>query len=332
MHEPSASVWLLDNGCSDHMTGNKNLVANFNQSVKTKVKLGTEKTVEVDGKGVVNILTKQGGRRQSQRGKLVDKSEKCIFTGYSEQSKDYKLYNPVTKKTIISIDVVFKEQEAWNGAVDKPVDAQVPLMEEDDVVEKEQQESQVKTPNRNTPTRTPRFSKQHGPSSRSTSQESPSNQSSDESRNGKRKMRSLKDIYDDLDVSSNFSLLSFQPSSFEKVIRDENWVQAMDEEIEAIEYNDTWDLINLPKDKILIGVNWVYKTKLNEKGEIDRFKARFVAKGFSQQPRINFGETFALVVRLDIVRAVLATTMQNKWKVYQMDVKSTFFNGILEES
>ncbi len=60
MHEPFASVWLLISGCSNHMTGNKDLVANFDQSMKTEVKLGTDKTVEVDGKGVVNILTKQG--------------------------------------------------------------------------------------------------------------------------------------------------------------------------------------------------------------------------------------------------------------------------------
>ena len=88
---------------------------------------------------------------------MEDKSEKCIFIGYSEQSKAYKLYNPITKKTIISRDVVFKEQESWNGTVDKTIDAQVPLMEEDDVVEKEKRESQVKTPNRETPSRTPRF-------------------------------------------------------------------------------------------------------------------------------------------------------------------------------
>ena len=69
-------------------------------------------------------------------------------------------------------------------------------------------------------------------------------------------MRSLKDIYDDSDVSSNFALLSFQPSSFEEEIRDENWGKAMDEEIEAIEKNDTWDLIDLPKEKNLIDVKW----------------------------------------------------------------------------
>jgi len=97
-------------------------------------------------------------------------------------------------------------------------------------------------------------------------------------------MRSLKDIYNDLDVSSYFALLAFQPSSFEETIKDENWVQAMDEEIEAIEKNDTWNLVDLPKEKNLIGVKWVYKTKLNEEGEIDRFKVRLLAKGFSKQP------------------------------------------------
>ena len=105
----------------------------------------------------------------------------------------------------------------------------------------------------------------------------------------------------------------------------------MDQEIDSIEKNDTLDLVNLPKYKNLIGVKWVYKTKLNEKGEIDRFKARLVAKGFSQQPRIDFGENFSPVARLDTVRVVLATKAQNKWKLYHMDVKSAFLNGILEE-
>ena len=88
----------------------------------------------------------------------------------------------------------------------------------------------------------------------------------------------MKFIYDGVDVTSKFALLSFQPSSFEEAIKDENWVQAMDEEIEAIEKNDTRDQVNFPKDKNLIGVKWVYKTKLNEKGETDRFKVRLVAK------------------------------------------------------
>lgn len=78
-------------------------------------------------------------------------------------------------------------------------------------------------------------------------------------------------------------------------------------------------------------MKWVYKTKLNEKGDIDKYKARLVEKGFSQQPGIDFGENFAPVARLDTMRAILAIATQNKWKVYQIDVKSTFLNGILEE-
>ena len=99
----------------------------------------------------------------------------------------------------------------------------------------------------------------------------------------------------------------------------------------SIENNDTWDLVDLPNYKNLVGVKWVYKTKVNEKGEIDRFKPRLVAKGFSQQPGIDFGETFSPVARQSTVREVLATIAQIKWKVYQMDVKSTFLNEILEE-
>jgi hypothetical protein len=75
----------------------------------------------------------------------------------------------------------------------------------------------------------------------------------------------------------------------------------------------------------------VYKTKLNEKGQIEKHKARLVAKGFSQQPGIDYGEIFAPVARLDTVRTLLAIAAQHKWQVYQMDVKSAFLNGFLEE-
>ena len=65
-------------------------------------------------------------------------------------------------------------------------------------------------------------------------------------------------------------------------------------------------LVNLPNDKNSIGVKWGFKTKLNERGEVDKHKARLVAKGFSQQPGIDYGETFAPVARIDTVRFVLA--------------------------
>lgn len=108
-------------------------------------------------------------------------------------------------------------------------------------------------------------------------------------------------------------------------------MQALDEEIESIEKNDTWDLVDLSKYTNFIGAKWVYKIKLNEKGENDIFKARLIEKRFLEQLRIDFGEMFSLVSKLDIVREVLEKLAQNKWKVYHMDVKSTFLNDIIEE-
>jgi hypothetical protein len=103
----------------------------------------------------------------------------------------------------------------------------------------------------------------------------------------------------------------------------------MNENIEAIKMNKTWDLIDMLVDKSNIGVKWAFKKKVNEKGKVHKHKARMVAKGFSQQPSIYYGESFALVARLDTIRTILATATQNKRQVFQLDVKSTFLNGIL---
>ncbi|CAL2254987.1 unnamed protein product [Prunus armeniaca] len=105
----------------------------------------------------------------------------------------------------------------------------------------------------------------------------------------------------------------------------------MEEEIKTIEKNKTWKLVDRPKDKEIIGVKWVYKTKFNPDGSIQKHKARLVAKGYSQQPGIDFNETFAPVARLDTIRALVALAVQKKWKIYQLDVKSAFLNGELEE-
>jgi hypothetical protein len=103
----------------------------------------------------------------------------------------------------------------------------------------------------------------------------------------------------------------------------------MNKEIEAIERRNAWDLVDLPTGKTDIGFKWVYKTKFNEKRKVEKKNERLVAKGFAQQPSIDYGETFAPVACLDIVREILAFGAQNKWSFYQMDIKSSFLNGIL---
>ena len=105
----------------------------------------------------------------------------------------------------------------------------------------------------------------------------------------------------------------------------------MDDEIEAIERNDTWELINLPKGHKTIGVKWVFKTKLKENGEVDKYKACLVAKGYKQEYGIDYIEVFALVARHDTIRLVIALAAQNSWPIYQLDVKLAFLHGNLEE-
>jgi hypothetical protein len=105
----------------------------------------------------------------------------------------------------------------------------------------------------------------------------------------------------------------------------------MDEEWDQIEKNDTWELVPRPKNKNVIGTKWVFRNKLNEYGQVTRNKARLVCKGYARIEGIDFEETFALVARMEAIRLLLAYAWSKNVKVYQMDVKSDFLNGELEE-
>lgn len=105
----------------------------------------------------------------------------------------------------------------------------------------------------------------------------------------------------------------------------------MDDEINAIERNQTWELVDLPKNHKPIGVKWVYKKKCNVEGEVERYKARLVAKGYRQKAGIDYDEVFAPVARMDTIRLLIAQGAQQRWPIHQMDVKSAFLNGTLEE-
>jgi hypothetical protein len=105
----------------------------------------------------------------------------------------------------------------------------------------------------------------------------------------------------------------------------------MNEELDQIEKNNTWELVPRPEDKNVIGSKWVFKNKINEKGQVVRNKARLVCKGYAQVEGQDFDETFAPVARLEAIRMFLAYSCHKNFKVYQMDVKSTFLNGDIEE-
>jgi hypothetical protein len=105
----------------------------------------------------------------------------------------------------------------------------------------------------------------------------------------------------------------------------------MNQEIEAIERNETWELTNLSLRGKIIGVKWIFKTKLNVHREVDKYKTRLVAKGYNQQYGVDYAEVFALVARLDTIRMVLSLAAQKSWLIYQLDVKLAFLHGEINE-
>ena len=123
----------------------------------------------------------------------------------------------------------------------------------------------------------------------------------------------------------------FEHRNVKSALDNEIWVEKINEEIEQIEKNRTQTLVPKPKDKNIIGTKWVFRNKLNEDGEFCRNKARLVCKGYSQEEGIDYGETFSLVARLEGVRTLLVYAAHKVFKVYQMDVKSAFLNGIFDE-
>jgi hypothetical protein len=96
------------------------------------------------------------------------------------------------------------------------------------------------------------------------------------------------------------------PVTYDEAAKFDTWRKAMDSEIHAIKRNNTWELTELPRGAKVIGVKWIYKTKVNENGEIENHKARLVAKGYSQKYGIDYKEVFSPVARWDTIRCILA--------------------------
>jgi hypothetical protein len=107
-------------------------------------------------------------------------------------------------------------------------------------------------------------------------------------------------------------------------------VVAIQDELNNFKHNEVWYLIEKRKQNI-VGTKLMFRNKQNEHGVITRNKARLIAKGYSQVKGLNFDETFAPVVRLELIHMLLAYTTHHDFKLYQIDVKSAFLNGPIKE-
>ncbi|CAL9026013.1 unnamed protein product, partial [Prunus brigantina] len=109
------------------------------------------------------------------------------------------------------------------------------------------------------------------------------------------------------------------------------WIDAMHDELKSMKQNEVWDLVELPEGCKQVGCKWVFKTKCDSNGNIERYKARLVAKGFTQKEGIDYKETFSPVSKKDSLRIIMALVAHYDLELHQMDVKTAFLNGSLEE-
>eukprot|EP00253_Pinus_taeda_P014552 PITA_14552 len=105
----------------------------------------------------------------------------------------------------------------------------------------------------------------------------------------------------------------------------------MVEEYNSIMVNDVWEVMSRPQDRLVVGSTWIYKIQYAADGSVEKYKARFVAKGYAQKEGIDYEETFALVTRYTSIRTVISLTAQMGWEIHQMDVKTAFLNKVIEE-
>ena len=121
------------------------------------------------------------------------------------------------------------------------------------------------------------------------------------------------------------------PNSIEEALQSPEWRDASHAEIQALEKNDTWDIVELPPGKRTVGCRWLFTIKHNPDGTVERYKARLVAKGYTQAYGIDYQETFAPVAKFNTIRILISIAANLDLPLIQLDVKNAFLNGELEE-
>jgi hypothetical protein len=127
---------------------------------------------------------------------------------------------------------------------------------------------------------------------------------------------------------------SEEPQTVEEVLNGEDakkWEIAMQEEYDSLVVSNTWSLVPLPKGRKPISCKWVFKIKHGVDGEVERYKAKLVARGFTQTFGVDYNETFAPIAKFVSIRCILALATIEDMEIHQMDVKPAFLNGDLEE-
>lgn len=257
-----------------------------------------------------------------RRTKLDDRSHKCILLGVSDESKAYRLYDPITKKITISRDVIFEEDAKWDWNSNTPDQSELAWGDDGDFEAEDTDEengNQEEESETAPESETARADVDAG----AVTEENTEPLETEQPRRTRRQPGWMQDfvigeeVNDEEEAFSNFALYVSKddPVHFYDAVKEDKWNEAMQLEIQSIERNRTWELVDLPPQAKKIGVKWVYRTKLNKEGKVEKCKARLVAKGYSQTAGVDYNEVFAPVARWDTIRSLLAVAAQLGWSV-----------------
>ena len=265
-------------------------------------------------------------------GKLEPRAKKCIFLGYQAYVKGYRLWCPKTSKFLISRDVSFDENfmvkgsKQVEGAVEEPrVPKQVEFVIESSGSGKNVSNQPIEEEFKSSDTEDDVLAEQP----RTIAKDRP-----------RREIRPPErySAYSEM-VAYALSIAETveydEPSTYAEAVSSNEsaqWCVAMNEEIESLQKNQTWELVEPLKNRRIVGCKWVFKRKPGIPGvEEARFKARLVAKGFSQKEGVDYNEVFSPVVKHSSIRTLLAIVACYDLELEQLDVKTAFLHGELEE-
>lgn len=128
-------------------------------------------------------------------------------------------------------------------------------------------------------------------------------------------------------LTTKYALFISEPKSYKTALKIPYWLEAINDEIEALKSNNTWTIAHRPTGVNTVESKWVFRMKLNEDGTADRFKARLLSHGYSQIHGLDYDETFSPVVKATMIRLILAIAVHLKWSMRQVDIKNIFLHG-----
>ncbi|KAJ9564021.1 hypothetical protein OSB04_009181 [Centaurea solstitialis] len=275
--------------------------------------------------------------------KLAPRYSACVYLGPSTDHRGYRCLDLITQKVIISRHVNFDETHfPFPDFQPRPSSEDYDAFDVDDSLPSLSSIIDTSSPPSSAGSSASVSSSQPPPAEPSGISSSPSASSAEPSQppapattsghpmTTRSRTGSLKpkQIFN-LSVTSDISPI---PRSTSQAMCDPHWRAAMDAEMAAILSNYTWDLVPKPSDANIVGNRWLFRHKFDSNGRLERYKARLVAQGFSQQPGLDFDDTFSPVVKPATIRTVLSISISRNWPIHQLDVKNAFLHGDLTET